>query len=347
MAEVGDMKFCYVLSCPDDSPYRAMTYLSMAALRRLYPSASIILLLDQNTLPEDSRNRFDLRTFASSMLKVDCPQGNASFRSRFIKTQLRALLNGKLLFLDSDSLPLRPFDELFSIKEDFAAALDRNAGCPSHNCSRSWTEPLYHKLNWKFPPKRYYNSGVMYFNDTEAARRLGDLWHQEWIKSSSAAGEYRDQPSLNHCLDVSDLRVRTLSIRYNAVVDVAPVFFHHAKILHFYARGSAPCSMSLLGALLIKLEETGEVDYEAIKAAANEATAGRTKAARNWNKAWASPAIEYERWLWQALENRDSEAIAYHTRGLLASAPVAWRTWWTLVRLPLVTLKCLLNSGRS
>ena len=142
--------FAYVLVSTDGNPLAESAFISSKLLRNLYATARIVLICDHATqinlvgseLPFDESNL--------EVMAVDVPRqlkGNA-VRSRYLKSSIRSLLDGDLVFLDCDALPFRRFDELFDHDHSFAAVLDRNTEFVRPYMPE-WVKPIYQHFEWQ------------------------------------------------------------------------------------------------------------------------------------------------------------------------------------------------------
>jgi hypothetical protein len=181
--------------------------------------------------------------------------------SRHLKTSLRQLLAGDLLFLDVDTLMFDVPLALFAGDHDVGAVPDRNwQQWRPHR--PEWVGPHYRELGWSFSTRGYFNSGVLFLRDSAAARELGAGWHRRWTEFFAATAKHQDQPSFNSLLDAPGLKVRSFPLRYNAMVDAIPYFCWRAKIVHYFLHGARRLSAadSLLAHLADTWQQQGEFD---------------------------------------------------------------------------------------
>src|SRR5262249_55982618 len=152
---------------------------------------------------------------------VDTPSGNDGFRNRYIKTQLRNLVTGRFLFLDSDTLIRRNVLELFSLHTDIAVA-------PNHSINayemQIWQEDrdALASTGWTTRTDVYVNGGVMFYGDTVGAKRFANDWHRKWLMSYNSTGRHRDQPALNAAIFHALPTLTLLPHRYNAQLVFSP-----------------------------------------------------------------------------------------------------------------------------
>jgi hypothetical protein len=239
MAEPAkNLTFCYALVEIDDGPLAEATYISCSLLRRLYHSAPIALLCDLQTEAKLAAKRLPFAELGVEVRTFEIPIEIAASppRSRFLKTRIRDLIDGDLVYLDADAIPLRPFDELFEHDHQFAAVPDRNAEVKVPHMP-TWVEPIYRELGWQYPVPTYFNSGVMFWRDDERMRELGRLWHKRWREVFELFGKHQDQPALNSSIQALQVKCKALPIQYNAMVDSSLFFARNARIVHYFFSG--------------------------------------------------------------------------------------------------------------
>ena len=264
---------CHILISegPEQDAFCEMTYLSVALCKRLYPESTATVLTDESTLAN-----LELLPYQFDRLQViEIPEelSTGRQRSRYLKTRMRQFVEGDLVFIDADALPLHPFHEICDHGAPFAAALDRNRTSPEP-AFPSWVIPHYNRLGWDWSPGDYFNSGVMFMADTPQMAEFSERWHGHWRRMLEECGVPQDQPSLNHTLGEMGIAPHKLPVRFNAMVDASPYLARGARIVHYFLRGDGqPDPLSLLSHLIRHLRETGGVDWEAVEHAARTSDA--------------------------------------------------------------------------
>lgn len=273
----------YVLVDPAGGRYAAMAYLSVRALRRVHPDARVTLVCDPDTAAALPAFRFPLRDHASAVLPAPADMPHPRARSFYLKTRLRDLVAGDFAYLDSDTLPVRPFADAFDRPFDLALVQDRNHHGPIRPVFPEWERPRMRRMGWEYPLARYFNAGVMYVRDTAGARRVAADWQARW-HYGFARGDDWDQLALACAIHTTPADVAELPPAYNAMVSVHPALARGAKVLHVTVGNSLVGDDTLFGHLLRHLDATGEVDW---------ATLDRC-AARDYP--WVGPEWAYRLW---------------------------------------------------
>jgi hypothetical protein len=260
------MKICYCLASSGEDWYPEMTFISASCVRRLHRAARITILMDVDTYNMPIREPFDVRGLADHLVRVEVGLDGPAPRSRFLKTSMRQLVDGAFLFLDSDTLPIRPFREIFETTASMSAAFDRNIENPEPHFPE-FAGRLLSEVGWTNPLPNYYNAGVIHFSDQDESRALGVEWHRRWRLLYERFREHRDQPALNSAIHALDIHPRVFPIQYNAMVGVAARFAHKAKIFHFYTSSGKPREGTLLDHLVKHMFSRREIDWRAIDTA--------------------------------------------------------------------------------
>lgn len=263
---VKPLRVAYVLTCAEENLYVRGTLLSIQLLRAVEPRAEVVLLTD--TSSRQVLESTPLLKWVDHCRAEPLEQDSAVLRSRELKVRMRSLVEGDFAFLDSDVLPIRPFLDVFEREFDVAAVLDRNHINPFPHFPH-WFAEDFQQLGWPHPLSTYYNSGVLFFRDSPAVRQFGDDWERAWRTQLRVRGLHFDQPSFNHSLHQSKLRIATLDSPYNALVRASPWLGKEARLLHFHAHQHSDKlgSGDLLGRLLEVWEQRGEIDWDAVDSA--------------------------------------------------------------------------------
>jgi Glycosyl transferase family 8 len=231
--KIMSIQIAYVLTSNGKDIYADMNLISLRSLRYTNPNAKIFIVVDCETFQALETCHHHILQEADQIISVKTPAQPPSFRNRFIKTSLREHLSGNFLYLDADTVIRGDLTEIFNIKSSFAAA-------PNHSGSGDPAEMPYDEienfklLEWELP-KYYVNGGVLFFADTPDTYKFCQLWHQKWLASVEKRGSFRDQPSLNSAIADSGVSFTWLPHRFNAQIDVRPIYAPDAVIWHLYS----------------------------------------------------------------------------------------------------------------
>ena len=228
-------KLVYALTCSPEGSYIEQAVLATYSARYHNPSAHIVLIVDDKTdgLISDGRN--EILKYISEKIVVPFEEDKTMmYRSRWIKTSVRNLIDGDFLFVDCDTVTTRCLDEIDAIECKMAAVPD------AHLPIALFNPELYDHTNNNVKHLSidlqketfYFNSGVCYVKDVTETRQLYSLWHKYWL-SGLDDGIQIDQPSLMKADIESGHLISELSDKYNCLSFTQPDFAKDSSILHF------------------------------------------------------------------------------------------------------------------
>ncbi len=254
--------YVYCLCASDADFYGEMAVVSAWLLRRVAPEARITLLIDEVSDAQPPSVLTQLRDLVHEHCVIRTGGETAVVRSRLLKVAARQVVEGDFVYLDADTLPVRPLDGLWVTKADVAGVRNPNgySDCRARHFKR------YRELGWGDSlPMLYLNSGVLLFRDTTGGREVGRLW-EEFYHESAASGEPRDQLALAHAIASSAARVSVLPERYNAMIFARnnQKTVRNASIIHTWAGAGATrfeaVDRSVLHRAAKSLKRTGGLD---------------------------------------------------------------------------------------
>ena len=228
----------------------------------------------------------------------------AVVRSRVLKSQMRALIEGDFLYIDSDALPLIDLKKL-SITKSLAAAPDASK-VNVQALTPNWVVNEYCAVGWKSESGIYLNSGVIAWKDDQRSREMGLFWHEHWLELYSKRNVYKDQPSFNYMINYFRESVEVLDQKWNGLVTADARFSRQSLVYHYFTSGSRKFP-HLLDRLANTLSETGEFNVALFDKYRHrrDPWAGRPKGLRE--------AIATKRW---------GNALYFCFRGLILKKPI-------------------------
>lgn len=189
-------KIVYVLVSSPADIYLEQAYVSMCSVKKQMPDAHITLLTDQLTANTLTGIREHETRFADEIITVslDGEKWNAQQRSRQLKTSVRNILDGDLLFIDCDTIVVRPLDKIDENTSLIAAARDTHATL-ADNPYRDGIFIHGHRLGWAVEnEKDYFNSGVIYVKDVPQTHEFYRRWNEN-LNSGYPMRVFQDQPA--------------------------------------------------------------------------------------------------------------------------------------------------------
>ena len=228
------MKLVYVTVGTEKIEYLNMLRISLASARKHMPDVAIEIVTDEETAA--LLNAGDMpKKYRAEVIAVPIEGDyNTVERSRVLKTNLRELVSGDFLYIDTDTILCadisgeRPEGSvnlvadahcLFTEQEEQGESLKRSArqrGLDLEGCVH------------------YYNSGVIYAKDDETAHTFFRKWHETW-KRTKLPKMHHDQFALN-AVNLEMDAIRELDGTWNCQLtanDRAFRYLRNVKILHY------------------------------------------------------------------------------------------------------------------
>ena len=255
-------KLVYVLTCAPEATYIEQALISIWSARYHNPEAHIVLLVDDLSNQLLVGKRTEVLEYVTEKVVIPFEDANATmmYRSRWIKTQVRQLVKGDLLFVDCDTIVNHSLGELDAFRCEVGAVCESNLpiadfcdGLRQPFCDNAKT------LGWNPNKEKYYfSSGVIYAKDCTSVRELFTKWHDNWLDSTTK-GINIDQPSLAKANIECGHIIKRIDDKWNCIMFTYPRWAKDAYILHF----AAYRNMSFLFSkrVLKYIKENGLTEY--------------------------------------------------------------------------------------
>ena len=228
-------KLVYVLTCAPKATYIEQALISIWSARYHNPNAHIVLLVDDKTDELLVGKRAEVLDYVTEKKVVDFEDNNASmmYRSRFLKTNVRDLVEGDILFIDCDTVVVQSISELDDFQCEMGAVLDTHRPVSKfHPNEQKNLIEIADKCGWNFANvEDYFSSGVLFIKDTPSTKAFYQKWH-EYYDYSSSCGVNIDQISFERTKQDIPI-VQHIDNIWNTIMFIRPKFIEQAKIIHF------------------------------------------------------------------------------------------------------------------
>ena len=236
-------KIVYVLSSDENDLFWEQCLISVMSARHHMPNSTIYLVCDDRTYATLNGlrqqifsivNKTIVENFEPSVSKVE--------RSRLMKTRLREIVFGDFLYLDCDTMVIQSLAEIDQESADIAAVLDGHC-LFKHHPMRDYFLKQNAGLQYEHDKiTQYFNGGVMYAKDSEAAHVFYKQWHSNYLLSVSK-GIFIDEPALSKSnLDPCCVKIEELNGSWNCQIRFGALYLANAKVLHFCSKKNMPVS---------------------------------------------------------------------------------------------------------
>jgi hypothetical protein len=247
------MRYVYVLVDRGELAisYASLCLLSATSVRGVDPAARITIVADPATVRSLRQRKHRVLDAADDWVEATA-EGTPTYISRFLKTTLLQRLQDSFVYLDGDTVVVRPIAGRGRHPASLQMVADRFLHHPKPGFP-DWVRPLYQQMGWE-PTRHYFNAGVIFVRNDGDAGRLFEQWHDRWQAFVRATGRMNDQPALNSAIEACGVSVAHLPLRYNAMVKVRERYRWRARTLHFFIDQAAVDEGTAYGSLLARAE---------------------------------------------------------------------------------------------
>ncbi len=263
-------KIVYVLVSNPSDIYLEQAYISMYSAKYYMPDVHITLITDNHT----EKTFFDVirkkeLCYVDELIVVDLDSSfTAQKRSRVLKTSVRKYIKGDFLFIDCDTIIVKPLYEIDQCQADIAACWDTHA-LFRNNPFRDMCLKHTKKIGCSIENEDYYfNSGIIYVKETPLTHDFYKQWNKYYLEGYSN-GIAMDQPSFAKTNIQMNHVVQTLDDIWNCELKYGVKFLNDAKIVHYLCTNKSKTKDSQLFLLndksvLEEIKKTGIIN-KAIK----------------------------------------------------------------------------------
>lgn len=227
-------KIVYCLVSSQTDYFWEQTYLSVYTVRLYNKDSFISLVVDKTTADGLTGVRAKLIDSVNEYIQVETPDGYSSVcKSRYLKTNLRELIKGDYLYLDSDTIVCDSLSDIDFVKDDIAMVSDLNDTLPLTDVNTLYKYAMAGFGDGTGLP--YFNSGVIYAKDNDVAHAFYKRWYENLTKSFSNEVFY-DQPALCATNVQLNFVIKELRGIWNCQFKMKGYpFLKRAKIMHYYS----------------------------------------------------------------------------------------------------------------
>ncbi|GHU16222.1 hypothetical protein FACS1894163_05160 [Spirochaetia bacterium] len=259
------MKYVYVLTCSENDLYYEQFFLSVTSLRLYNTEAVIIVLLDGRTKAVLSGKRTGYEHIVSEIKIIPVPEEfSQKESSRWIKTSINDYVDGNFLFIDCDTVITGSLEYDFPPDIKIGAILDNHTMLQDHRIKDHIIKENI-DLNFTYIKKRqnYFNSGVIYFQESPESIALFKKWHELWLLGLKR-GCSQDQPAFNQADYELGNIISIIGGEWNCQIGYGGLqYFANAKIIHYFSTElslfAAPYSLAS-NKILSSIKESGIID---------------------------------------------------------------------------------------
>lgn len=155
-------------------------------------------------------------------------------RSRQLKTTVRKHIEGPYLFVDTDTICAGNIGEIDDFIYDVAAVPEYHLHLSESVFKQNVSQFVKRGFNKSLEDNDcWYNSGVMFVNNTPKAYDFCKRWHLNWKYSAFKGNCKQDQPALLMTNRQTNNLTSELPGEFNCQVGLSVKYLANAKIFHF------------------------------------------------------------------------------------------------------------------
>lgn len=179
----------YVIVSSQNDIFLEELWASLFSLRHFHPEARVVVLADNPTAQRLNHPAFSLLLSMITEIKiVDVPEDyNGLQRSRDIKTNVRNIVNGSYLYIDTDTIITAPLDGIDSFEiTNIAMVPDGHCYSVAENHIRFGSLAVMVKNIFDADIRDipiYFNAGVQLVADNSLTREFFKKWHDNWQRA--------------------------------------------------------------------------------------------------------------------------------------------------------------------
>lgn len=226
----------YVLTSSENDLYLEELWVSLFSLHHFNKEVAVKVLSDESTAKRIKANP-ELFAMIDDLYPVEVPEEYpAKERSRFIKTNIRNLIKGDFLFIDTDTVICAPLDEVDNLPVENIGMVPELHGPFKNHLTYDYTvadtKRIFDTDTSDSP--YWFNSGCMLVRDNTFTHEFFRKWQENWKYSAFKKKNSSDQRALLKTDHDYGYIIECMPDVYNAQIAMSIKWFYEAKIVHFW-----------------------------------------------------------------------------------------------------------------
>ena len=228
-------KIVYIVVSDETDIFLELALLSVFSLRKYNPDALVELVVDKDTEKTIYGKRSEIKKFVNYVVAVDVPETyNKGQKSRWLKTNLRNIINGDFIYIDTDTIITDSLEEIDKFDCEIGAVKDQHTNIGLNEDKDTiiqWSK----QDGWNyFDDLVYFNGGVMYVKDCDFTHAFFREWNKRWQNSSIKYSRLFDQSALAATNEFYHYPIKELGGEWNCQPTNGLPYIFKAKIMHYW-----------------------------------------------------------------------------------------------------------------
>lgn len=228
-------KIVYVVVSDETDIFLEQALLSVFSLRKYNLDAIVELVVDKDTEKTIYGKRSEIKKHVDHVIAVDVPEVyNKGQKSRWLKTNLRNIVNGDFIYIDTDTIITGSLEEIDEFDGEIGAVKDQHTNI-GLNEDRDIIIQWSKQDGWTYYDDLvYFNGGVMYVKDCDFTHAFFREWNKRWQKSCTKYSRLYDQSALAATNEFYHYPIKELGGEWNCQPTNGLSYFFNAIIIHYW-----------------------------------------------------------------------------------------------------------------
>lgn len=228
-------KIVYIVVSDETDIFLEQALLSVFSLRKHNPDAMVELVVDKATAITLTGKRGEIKNFVNYVTAIDVPETyHKGQKSRWLKTNLRNLIEGDFLYVDNDTIITDSLEAIDQFDGEIGAVRDQHTPV-GLNEDKTFIRQWAQQDGWTYVDDLvYFNGGVFFVRDTEMTHDFFREWHKRWQISITNYPRMIDQSSLAATNECFQYPIKELDGVWNCQPTNGLPYIHQAKIMHYW-----------------------------------------------------------------------------------------------------------------
>lgn len=257
-------KIVYAVVSDETDIFLEQALLSIFSLKKYNTNAFVELVIDQETNESIIGKRSEIKKFVNKIKVVEVPNKySKGQKSRWIKTNLRNLIEGDFLFIDTDTIITDSLEEIDNFDGDIGAVKDKHAPV-KYNKDKNKLFLWSKQDGWTYSDELdYFNSGVMFVRDCEFTHDFYREWNKRWQICSTKYQRFFDQSPFAATNEFYLYPIKELAGEWNCQPTNGLSYLYKAKIMHYWGYNRKDFAWMFYNKSIIKnIKESGQISEE-------------------------------------------------------------------------------------
>jgi len=238
-------KIVYVIVSSKRDVYVLQAWVSICSLKKHNPDAHVLIVCDSET--NSYLSELPFYSLIDEIVSCEFDKSKSAMeRSRLLKTNLRELIDGDFLYIDTDTIITASLEEIDDIQDSICAVNDSHCG-NINNPYKEMNNKNAAKLGYSLDKEvQFFNGGVIFAKDDSIAKTFYSNWNKLY-NECVRKGIFIDQTSFAKAnIDMGHV-MRNLPDEWNCQLRHGVRFLKDAKIVHYLWTAKRSQSPFLLG----------------------------------------------------------------------------------------------------